>query len=106
MPSCEATFLTYDAEDDVWQGTFIIQPNDDQDKKGPRYKAALNGGWGENYGANAVQGGPDIPLIVSESTQVKFYYDHKTHWVTDNFNSLIITAVGDFQTELGCAADS
>ncbi|HKZ71311.1 MAG TPA: pullulanase-type alpha-1,6-glucosidase, partial [Anaerolineales bacterium] len=106
MPSCEATFLTYDAEDDVWQGTFTIQPNDDQDKKGPRYKAALNGGWGENYGANAVQGGPDIPLIVSEPTQVKFYYDHKTHWVTDNFNNLILTAVGDFQTELGCAADS
>ena len=102
MPSCDKTFLTYDDEDDVWQGAFNITPNDDQDKKGPRYKAALNGSWTENYGQNAIAGGSDIPLVVSAATQVKFYYDHKTHWATDNFNTPIVVAVGDFQTQLGC----
>ena len=106
MPDCENTLLTYDAEDDVWQGTFEIQPANDNDKKGPRYKAALNGSWSENYGVNAAPGGADIPLVVTETTQVKFYYDHKTHWVADSFNRLIIVASGDFQTQLGCANDN
>ena len=101
-PECENTLLTYDTEDDVWQGTFEIQPGNDNDKKGPRYKAALNGSWDENYGANATAGGSDIPLVVTEPTQVKFYYDHKTHWITDNFNSKIIVAMGSFQTQMGC----
>src|SRR6266536_4570427 len=102
QPECENTMLTYDEEDDVWQGAFEIQPNNDGDKKGPRYKAALNGGWSENYGANATSNGSDIPLIVTKPTQVKFYYDHKTHWVTDNFNKPIVVAMGSFQTQIGC----
>ncbi len=67
QPDCENTLLAYDPEDDVWQGTFEIQPNNDDDKKGPRYKAALNGGWGENYGTNATLNGPDIPLVVTDA---------------------------------------
>jgi len=106
MPSCNKTFLTYDAEDDVWQGTFEVTPGNDQDKKGPRYKVALNGSWDENYGLNATSGGADIPLVVNTSTQVKFYYDHKTHWVTENFNTPIVVALGDFQTQLGCHNDN
>lgn len=106
MPSCDKTFLIYDKEDDVWQGTFEVWPNNDQDKKGPRYKAALNGSWDENYGLNSSRGGGDIPLLVTASTQVKFYYDHKSHWVTENFNSPIIVAVGDFQIQLGCQKDN
>ena len=102
MPSCSRTFLTYDPEDDIWEGTFLVTLNNDQDKKGPRYKAALNGTWDENYGKNAAAGGADIPLLVTQNTQVKFYYDHKTHWVTDNVNSRIVVAMGDFQTQLGC----
>ena len=34
QPDCENTLLVYDAEDDVWQGTFEIQPTNDADKKG------------------------------------------------------------------------
>ena len=98
--------LVYDEEDDVWQGTYEIQPGNDADKKGPRYKAALNGSWSENYGQNAAAGGADIPLVVDEPTQVKFYYDHKTHWITDNFNSPIVVAMGSFQTQLGCFEDN
>jgi pullulanase-type alpha-1,6-glucosidase len=106
QPACEATLLTYDIEDDVWQGTYEIQPANDDDKKGPRYKVALNGGWGENYGLNATQNGPDIPLVVSEPTLVKFYYDHKTHWIADNFNKQIVVAMGDFQKQIGCFNDN
>ncbi len=102
QPECENTMLVYDEEDDVWQATYEIQPGNDGDKEGPRYKAALNGGWGENYGLNATLNGPDIPLVVTEPIQVKFYYDHKTHWITDNFNSKIIVAMGSFQTQTGC----
>jgi len=106
QPDCVNTMLTYDLEDDVWQGTFEIQPNNDSDKKGPRYKAALNGKWDENYGVNATRGGADIPLLVSVPTQVKFYYDHKAHWIADSFNKKIVVAAGDFQSQLGCAKDN
>ena len=106
QPACENTLLTYDSEDDVWQGEFEIQPANDGDKRGPRYKAALNGGWGENYGVNAAANGPDIPLVVSEPTLVKFYYDHKSHWIADNFNKPIIVAMGDFQSQIGCFNDN
>lgn len=103
QPECEITRLEYDEEDDLWQGTFLIEPDNDDDQRGPRYKVAINGGWGENYGTNATPNGPDIPLIVEEPTEVKFYYDHKTHWITDNVNSPIIVAMGSFQTQIGCA---
>src|SRR5215211_2309055 len=106
VPDCENTMLVYDEEDDVWQGTYEIQPGNDADKKGPRYKVALNSSWNENYGQNATPGGTDIPLVVDEPTRVKFYYDHKTHWITDNFNSPIVVAMGSFQTQLGCFEDN
>lgn len=106
LPDCENTLLIYDEEDDVWQGTYEIEPGNDDDKRGPRYKAALNGSWSENYGTNATPGGPDIPLVVDEPTQVKFYYDHKTHWITDNYNSPIVVAMGSFQTQLGCLGNN
>ena len=103
QPDCANTQLSYDLEDDVWQGTYEIQPANDADKKGPRYKAALNGAWGENYGVNASAGGADLPLVVTEPTLVKFYYDHKTHWITDSVNTAIVVVMGDFQQQLGCA---
>lgn len=106
MPDCDQTALVYDAEDDVWQGTFLVQPDNDQDQRGSRYKAAINGSWNENYGLNATAGGADIPLEVTQPTEVKFYYDRKTNWVTDNFNTVIAVAVGDFQQALGCNRDN
>ncbi len=38
-------------------------------------------------------------------TQVKFYYDHKTHWIADSFNKQIVVAMGDFQKQIGCEKD-
>ena len=67
---------------------------------------ALNGTWDVNYGLHAQQNGPNIPLTTSASPQsVTFYYDHKTHWVTENVSSIIATVPGSFQSELGCSGD-
>jgi hypothetical protein len=87
-PSCTATGLAFDADDTVWQGTFSVPAGNWE------YKAALNGSWDENYGANAVPGGPNIPLSLPAQQEVKFFYDHGTHWVTDNVTSRIATAAG------------
>ncbi|MCX6079094.1 MAG: hypothetical protein NTW32_06130 [Chloroflexi bacterium] len=66
----------------------------------------MNGTWDENYGQNASRGGADIPLVVTALQQVRFYYDHKSHWVADSVNTAIIVASGDFQTQLGCKNNS
>lgn len=65
----------------------------------------MNYSWAENYGANAVQNGPNISLSLSEAATVKFYYDHKSHCITDNINSVIATVAGSFQSELGNSSD-
>ncbi|HEU4385343.1 MAG TPA: pullulanase-type alpha-1,6-glucosidase [Anaeromyxobacteraceae bacterium] len=99
QPECAATFLGFDAADGVWQGTFALPA-------GPfEYKAALNGSWTENYGLHATRDGPNIPLSLAAAEQVKFYYDHATHWITDGHSSVIATAPGSYQSELGCPGD-
>ncbi len=98
-PACAITHLTYDANDDVWQGTWSVPAGSYE------YKAALNDGWDENYGLHAAPGGANIPLNLGADVSVKFYYDHKSHWITDNQNSIIAVAPGSFQSELGCSGD-
>ena len=98
-PACATTHLTYDASDDVWQGTFPLPAG------GYEYKAALNDAWTENYGLHAQQDGPNIPLALPAGASVRFYYDHKSHWITDNKSSVIAVAPGSFQSELGCPGD-
>jgi glucan 1,4-alpha-glucosidase len=99
QPDCSATHLTYDAGDDVWQRAFSLPVGSYE------YKAALNDSWTENYGRNAQRDGANIPLALSADAGVKFYYDHKSHWVTDNKGSVIAVAPGSFQSELGCPGD-
>lgn len=98
-PACAATHLGYDATDDVWQGTWTIPAGSYE------YKAALNDSWDENYGVNAIPSGANIALNLVANTDVKFYYDHKSHWVTDNVNSRVATAPGSYQSEIGCPGD-
>lgn len=98
-PACAGTHLTYDAGDDVWQGSFALPAGSFE------YKAALNDSWAENYGLRAVPGGANIPLNLADAATVKFYYDHKSHWVTDNQTAVIAVAPGSFQSELGCPGD-
>ena len=69
------------------------------------YKAALNDSWTENYGLHAQPNGANVPLSLPADASVKFYYDHKSHWVTDNRGSVIAVAPGSFQSELGCPGD-
>lgn len=99
QPDCALTHLAYDTSDDVWQATFAVPVGNWE------YKAALNDSWDENYGANTVQNGSNIPLTLGAGASVKFYYDHKSHWATDNRNSVIAVAAGSFQSELGCPGD-
>jgi hypothetical protein len=98
-PACPQTGLAYDAGDDVWQATFAIPAGSYE------YKAALNGAWTDSYGQHGIPGGANITLSLPASTAVKFYYDDKTHWVTDSVNSRIVVAPGSFQSELGCPGD-
>ena len=92
-PACAATMLTYDAIDGVWQATFPIPAGNYE------YKVALNGNWTESHpGAN-------VALTLAATTNVKFYYSHATHSVADSRNAPVATAVGSFQSELGCAGD-
>ncbi len=56
--------------------------------------------------------GPTSPALaqpttvtLADATQVKFFYDDETHWVTDNQSAVIATVPGSFQSELGCASD-
>src|SRR5918995_39783 len=83
QPGCDLTHLAYDANDRVWQGTFDVPAGSWE------YKAPLNDAWTENYGLNAQQGGANMPLALDADTPVKFFYDHETHWVTDNARSVI-----------------
>jgi pullulanase len=93
---CAMTHLAFDAADGVWQQTFSLPAGSYE------YKAALNDSWDENYGANATRNGANIPLSVPSDRAVKFYYDHRTHWVASNGNVTIATAPGNYQHLLGC----
>jgi glycosidase len=99
QPDCAATHLTYDVADDVWQRTFNVPAGSWE------YKAPLNDAWTENYGQNATPDGANIALNLASQASVKFYYDHKSHWVTSNRNTTIAVAPGSFQSELGCPGD-
>jgi len=99
QPDCTTTHLGFDADDAVWQDTFTVPAG------AWEYKAALDDSWDENYGANAQRNGANIPLSLAAPADVKFFYDHETHWVTDNVNSVIATVPGSFQSALGCPGD-
>ncbi|MEO1062452.1 MAG: pullulanase-type alpha-1,6-glucosidase [Actinomycetota bacterium] len=98
QPDCAATGLTQ-RPDGVWSATFDVPAGDWE------YKAPLNGSWDENYGANAVADGANLPLSLAADAAVSFFYSHDTHWITDDVTSEIATAAGSFQSELGCADD-
>ena len=98
QPDCAATHLSID-DSEVWSGTFAVPAG------GWEYKAPLNDGWDENYGANGSAGGDNIGLKLDDAADVTFFYSHRTHWVTDDVNSRIVTAPGSFQSELGCSGD-
>ncbi|WP_163195567.1 cell wall-binding repeat-containing protein [Clostridium thermarum] len=48
------------------------------------YKVALHGSWGENYGANGIKDGANIPLQVPTSGDITFYYSDNSHLIVDS----------------------
>jgi CSLREA domain-containing protein len=92
QPDCALTALV-DPNDGVWRGSFNVPAGSWE------YKIALNGGWTESYPAS------NVAVSLSEAAPVRFYYSHGTHWVTSSHNAVIATAVGSFQSELGCPGD-
>lgn len=68
------------------------------------YKVAM-GSWAENYGSNYQQDGPNIGLNLASDRTVRFYYDHKTHYIADNVRNTIYTVPGSFNSEVGCGGD-
>ncbi len=98
QPACSNTHLEFLEEPRIWKRAFTLPAGDYE------YKAALNNSWDENYGANGNRNGANLPLSIPSQTQVNFYYDHQTSWVTDNQSARIAIAAGNFQTFLGCSA--
>ena len=98
QPPCAVTHLELIETANIWKGTFNLSAGDYQ------YKAALNDSWDENYGALAQRDGGNISLNITAGQAVNFYYDHDTHWVSDNVNSRIAIAAGSFQEYLGCTS--
>lgn len=95
-PGCDVTGLSFDPDGGHWEATFVLPAGDHE------YKAALDGSWDENYGADAEPGGPNIALSLDAETAVTFLYSHRTNWVTDDVNSRIVTVPGNYQSEVGC----
>ena len=97
-PPCDDIQLTLGG-DQVWKGTFSPQAGQ------YAFKAAINRSWDENYGAGGNRNGSDI-FYSTDGGAVSFYYDHRTHWVTNTELDPILVATGNFQSEMGCSKDN
>ena len=89
-----------DADDDIWSRTFTVPVGD------WAFKAAINRSWDENYGAEGGARWWGHRLQTTSAGPVTFYYDHRTHWVTNDVLDDIVVATGTFQSEMGCPADN
>ncbi|MGC5165784.1 pullulanase-type alpha-1,6-glucosidase [Luteimicrobium sp. DT211] len=95
--SCAQAELTQ-RPDGVWSRTYDLPAGSYE------YKAALNDSWDVSYGVGGAQGGGNIPYTTDGAKPVTFFYDPVTHWATNTAADPIVSAVGDFQTQLGCAS--
>ncbi|MFJ4806623.1 pullulanase X25 domain-containing protein [Streptomyces murinus] len=99
QPDCAQAKMTLQA-DGRWKASLNLPAGS------YTYKAAVDNGWTENYGSGGVPGGTDISLTVpSGGEKVGFVYDPDTHVVTDDSAMPVVTAAGDYQSGLGCAAN-
>ncbi len=99
QPECPNTQLSLIDSANVWKATFDMVVGDYE------YKVALNESWDENYGENGQRNGANVRLFLDGDASVSFYYDHESHWVTDNRNSRIAIVAGSFQEFLGCTGN-
>ena len=96
-PACAVTHLTYDAADDVWQGSF----------DGSRRQLRVQGRAERRLGRELRRehGRQQHPAHSRGRDDGQVLLLHNTHWVTDNVNSTIAVVPGSFQSELGCPGD-
>lgn len=99
-PTLEATRMTHTGNDFyTFTGTLPAGTYE--------YKVAINGSWDESYGDN----GNNISINLAEESEVTFYYNDKTHAVTDSVKYEAIAAdkqprvVGSLQDEVGAGSE-
>ena len=97
QPACEAAMLT-EGPGGVWSGTFDVAAGDYE------YKAAIDGSWTINYGANAVRDGSNI-VISHDGGPLTFYFDSRSNQVQSSAEGPAITLPGSYQSEIGCPGD-
>ena len=98
-PTCAAAFMTLDPADKVWRLTLPKLPAGTYE-----FKAALNGGWDENYGAGGALKGANI-VLEHPGGAVTFRYDHTTHLLSPVYASQqpgAVAAAGSMNAEQGC----
>ena len=95
---CDATQMKYDILGDIWRASFTLPRGTFE------YRVHLDKSDSLIYGKNGVHGANIIPIMLTLNKRqtVNFYYDHKTGWITDDINSLILTLPGNFQDKVGC----
>ncbi len=73
QPDCVQTGLSPTGAEGGFVGQFTVPAGSYE------YKVALNGSFTENYGADGVQDGANIPLVLIEAAELTVSYDHATH---------------------------
>ncbi|HET9872594.1 MAG TPA: alpha-amylase family glycosyl hydrolase [Propionibacteriaceae bacterium] len=97
-PACPQAQMSLDPADQIWKRTVTLPAGTYS------YKAAIDRGWDENYGAGGQPNGDNITFRTAGGP-VTFFYDHRTHWITSDVQDPVVTVPGSHQSELGCAAD-
>jgi hypothetical protein len=93
--------MVLDPADRIWRLTVDLPAGQYE------YKAALNGGWDENYGADGQPNGQNI-VLDHPGGPVTFRYDNNTHLLSAVYASQqpkAVAAAGSMDSELGCASD-
>ncbi len=73
QPDCAATDLTQVGTTSVYERTFDVPAGSYE------FKVTINHAWDENYGADGVLNGPNIPLVLQGPATLVFSYDDLTH---------------------------
>jgi len=100
-PTCQQAKMVLDPADHIWRLTADLPAGKYE------YKAALNGGWDENYGADGQFNGQNI-VLDHPGGPVTFRYDNSTHLLSAVYASQqpsAVAAAGSMDSELGCATD-
>ena len=96
-PACGAAELTKRA-DGIYEGTFDLPAGDYE------YKAAIDGSWAVNYGANGELDGANLSYS-HDGGEITFYFDPRSHIAQSTADGPIVSLAGSFQKAVGCEGD-